>query len=509
MGKADVDIAKIIQKLNINDWVNQGRTYIQEDDETCPFCQQQTITEDFKSQLESFFDETYINDIEFLKKLKQEYDSLIQNLINELNIIETNQKSFKDTKLDVDKFSAYLKTLISQNTTNTEFLNNKVKEPSRTIELVSLKEQLDLISDLIISANTEIQKHNNIVANFNTEKNNLITSIWKFIIEEYKTDITTFNNKKSGLVTGIQALEKQLEDKLKEHRELKTEIGNLSKNVTSIQPTIDEINRLLKSYGFLNFEIKPASENGFYQIQREDGAIAEETLSEGEITFITFLYYLQLAKGGISEETVNDERVLIIDDPISSLDSNVLFIVSTLIKDILKDVKTDVGNIRQVILLTHNIYFHKEVTFEGINRSKGERHQYWILRKLGKNTKSFPYGENNPINSSYELLWKELKEYQNNSGITIQNSMRRILENYFSILGNKRDESLINYFENPQDKEICRSLVSWINEGSHTIPDDLYLELPDQTIENYLRVFKDIFIHTKNEGHYNMMYGEE
>ena len=94
---------------------------------------------------------------------------------------------------------------------------------------------------------------------------------------------------------------------------------------TSIQPTINEINTILRSYGFLNFEIVPTKEEGFYQIQREDGSIAETTLSEGEITFITFLYYLQLAKGGISEDEVTIERVLVIDDPISSLDSNVLF----------------------------------------------------------------------------------------------------------------------------------------------------------------------------------------
>ncbi|MCC5920595.1 MAG: AAA family ATPase [Cyclobacteriaceae bacterium] len=56
VGKADVDIAKLIQKLNINDWVNQGRSYIQEDEDTCPFCQQPTINEDFKNQLENWFD---------------------------------------------------------------------------------------------------------------------------------------------------------------------------------------------------------------------------------------------------------------------------------------------------------------------------------------------------------------------------------------------------------------------------------------------------------------------
>lgn len=45
IGKADVNIAKMIQKLNLNDWVNQGRSYLQDDD-VCPFCQQHTITDD-------------------------------------------------------------------------------------------------------------------------------------------------------------------------------------------------------------------------------------------------------------------------------------------------------------------------------------------------------------------------------------------------------------------------------------------------------------------------------
>jgi wobble nucleotide-excising tRNase len=117
VGKADVNIAKLIQRLNINDWVNQGRSYIQ--NETCPFCQHQTITEDFQTQLEAFFDENYLNNIEILKKLKQEYTLLVQNLINELNAMEEIQKRLSSSQLNIDKFSAYLKTLISQNTANT------------------------------------------------------------------------------------------------------------------------------------------------------------------------------------------------------------------------------------------------------------------------------------------------------------------------------------------------------------------------------------------------------
>lgn len=503
VGKADVDIAKLIQRLNINDWVNQGKEYI--GDKTCPFCQQETITDDFKKQIESFFDETYLKDIKQLKELKQEYNSLTQNIINQLNGIETNQKSFSNTKLDIDKFSAYLKTLISQNTMNNEFLNNKVKEPSRSIELISIKEQAELVSALIKKANSDIKKHNDIVINYATERSNLIKAIWRYLVEEYKTEISQFNTQKSGLETGITNLDKQYKAKIAEYKTLDAEIKNLNKNVTSIQPAIDEINRILKSYGFLNFEIVPAQEDGFYQIQREDGTVAETTLSEGETTFITFLYYLQLTKGGISEVEVNNERVLVIDDPISSLDSNVLFVVSTLIKDIIKQIKEDRGNIRQLILLTHNVYFHKEVSFIDGRTKTCNKTNFWILRKNDKVTSLQSFKTDNPIQSSYELLWQELKSEDLKSTLTVQNIMRRIIENYFKLLGKYGDDDLILKFSTKEEQEICRSLISWINDGSHSINDDLYVELQDRTIETYKKVFKNIFVLTKHEGHYDMM----
>jgi wobble nucleotide-excising tRNase len=492
VGKADVDIAKLIQRLNINDWVNQGREYIK--DEVCPFCQQQTITTDFTTQLETFLDETYLNHIKSLKELKQEYNTLAQNIINELNAIEANQKAFSNSKLDIDKFSAYLKTLISQNTANAEYLLNKVKEPSRSIDLVLIKEQFELISELINSANTEIQKHNQIVTNYATERNNLIKSIWKYVIEDYGTEITAFTINKGGLEKGIKNLEKQRKEKLEQAAKLDIEIKRLSKNVTSIQPAINEINRVLKSYGFSNFQIVPTQEVGFYQIEREDGTIAETTLSEGEVTFITFLYYLQLSKGGLSEEEVNNERVVVIDDPISSLDSNVLFVVSTLIKEIIKNIKADIGTVKQLILLTHNVYFHKEVSFIDGRTKTCNKTNFWILRKNNKVTSLQSFGIENPIQSSYGLLWQELKSEEIKSSLTIQNIMRRIIENYFKLLGKLGDDALILNFPTKEEQEICRSLISWINDGSHSINDDLFIELQDRTIEMYKRFLK-IFLY--------------
>ncbi|MGI8599182.1 MAG: AAA family ATPase, partial [Chitinophagaceae bacterium] len=507
IGKADVEIAFLIQKLSLNDWVNEGKTYLQ-DDETCPFCQQQTITQGFRKQLEDYFDETFITDTKLVKDLTDEYNRLFLNLINLLQQIESAEKSNMESKLTLETFSAYLKTITSQSTANKEMLNSKSKEPSRSFNLTSTKEQLDNIQQLITSANKEIETHNAIVANYAIEKANLIREIWKYLVEENKTQIEIFTKKISGYQRGIEALHKQYEDLQQKYRTLNKKIKEANKNVTSVQPSVDEINRTLKSYGFLNFEIVPSTtEKNQYQIHREDGSIAESTLSEGEITFITFLYFLQLSKGSITDESITEERVLIIDDPISSLDSNILFVISSLIKQIIKAIKKDEGNIKQIILFTHNVYFHKESSFIDGRTKENNDTYFWILRRSKNVSTIQSYEMKNPIHNSYELLWQELKNKKNLSGITIQNTMRRIIENYFKILGKYGDDDLIDKLDNNEEQEICRSLICWINDGSHCIPDDLFIELESAT-DKYFEVFKKIFMQMGHLEHYKMMMGE-
>lgn len=506
-GKADVEIAKLIQKLNLNDWVNEGRNYLQED-ETCPFCQQPTITEDFRKQLENYFDETFTSDTKLVKDHTEEYNRLAQNLSNILQGIETAEKANTETKLNTETFSAYLKTLSIQFISNKELLNNKTKEPSRSIDLISVKEQLENIQQVISDANTAIVEHNLIVSNYTTERSDLIKAIWKYLVEENRIKIQTFNKKANGLQQGIGALQRQHQDLRNDYSALDENIKSVSKNVTSVQPSVDEINRTLKSYGFTNFEIVPSkSEINQYQIQREDGTIAESTLSEGEITFITFLYFLQLAKGSTHQETITEERILVVDDPISSLDSNILFVVSSQLKEIIKAIRKDEGNIKQLILLTHNVYFHKEVSFiDGRTPSNGDTF-FWILRKNNNVSEIQPFGMQNPIHSSYQLLWKELRS-KSNSGITTQNIMRRIIESYFKLVGKYGDDDLINKFPTLSEREICHSLICWINDGSHSVPDDLYIEHQETTIDKYNEVFKNIFIQMGHPEHYKMMIGE-
>jgi len=509
VGKRDIDIAGFIQQLNISDWVHQGKNYIQKDSNVCPFCQQETITDDFKKQLENFFDKSYINDINLLKELFSSYTALTSNILNELNNIEEREKNLGNTKLDIDKYSSYLKTLNSQIIANNEKLKTKLKEPSREITLQSVREQLELISNLINEANEKIRIHNQIVVDFNNQRNILINDIWKFLSEELRNEITEFKQNINDKNRAIESIEGFLEENNRRQSILEDEIKELNKNIVGIESTIDDINTLLRNMGFLSFKIVSAEEKGYYQIIRENGEIAEDTLSEGEITFITFLYYYQKVKGGDSPDVVNEDKILVIDDPISSLDSNVLFIVSTLIKDLIKEMKDNEykGNIKQIILLTHNVYFHKEVSYMD-RGAESDKLNYWILRKNGNISSIEPYDKKNPIKSSYQLLWKELQSKSVTSTITIQNIMRRILENYFKVLGSYKDEEkIIKEFPNSEEQQICRSLYYWINDGSHCFSDALEIDTQDTTTEIYQEVFRKIFEYSGHIAHYDMMMG--
>lgn len=508
VGKADVDIAGLISKLGNSDWINQGRAYIQEND-NCPFCQQPTIGDVFRSQIEEYFDESFEQDKARVTTNQAAYLSLTSAVLETLDRIETTEASKIDSKLDVEKFSAHLRALHSQISENKLKIQDKLDKTSQQVELTSTAPDIEALTVLIRQANDLITPHNQLVSNFNNEVTALKQSVWRFMVEQLTAKITAHEQRANGFQRGIDSISSQISTRSTEISSLDAVIVDLGKNVTSVQPAVDEINRLLRAYGFTNFSIVPSPNvANYYSIQRENGELALETLSEGEITFITFLYFVQLTKGGNDEGSVTDDRVLVIDDPISSLDSNILYVVSTIVKDLIRFSKDGSSNIKQLFLLTHNVYFHKEASFIG-SRSNGDAQTgFWILRKNQNMTSLTAYGMNNPIESSYELLWREIKDWQRNSGITLQNSMRRIVENYFKILGKLDDPDLVDRFETFEEQQICRSLISWINDGSHTIPDDLYVQTPDDSAERYLAVFKKVFEYTNNIGHYEMMMGD-
>lgn len=501
IGKEDVDIAAMIKKLGNSDWVREGRTFYEANETVCPFCQQST-TDAFAQSLNEYFDATFVTYSKAIDNLATNYTADSARLQQQIASVIATPSKF----LDVEKLKAEKELLDSKVTINIQRLALKKKEPSQIVELESISNVASAIKALIDAANALITNHNKMVANLAQERSDLTAQVWKYLLEvELKTDLADYDTARNGLNKAIADMTAKIGAATTDKGTKAAEIRALEKDTTSIQPTIDEINALLSSFGFRGFLLAKAGNGTCYKLIRQDGADAKETLSEGEMSFITFLYFYHLLKGSDSDTGMTTDRVVVFDDPVSSLDSDILFIVGSLIKGLFHKVKAGTGHIKQIFVLTHNVYFHKEVTFNPKHRHFGQNDAtFWIVRKAGLKSKIQKHSTN-PIKTSYELLWGEVKK-DDRTNLSIQNTLRRILENYFKILGGWDSENICALFEG-QEKLVCNSLFSWINDGSHSALDDVYASTDPSMVDNYLKVFRAIFEKTKHIEHYKMMMG--
>lgn len=501
IGKEDVDIAAMIKKLGNSDWVRQGRSYYDINDGTCPFCQQST-DEAFAKSLEDYFDESFITETKAIDELASNYITDAERLKQQIDGIVDAPSRF----LDIEKLKSEKQLLESKITINIQRLAEKKKEASRIVELESLGNVISEIKSLIDAANAEVSAHNTMVNNLAQERRTLTSQVWKFVLDELKADLEDYQNKSEAIKRAINSLDEKISATNTKKTQKEAEIRELEKQTTSVQPTIDAINTLLRSFGFNGFSLAKAENGTSYKLLRTDGSDAKETLSEGEKTFVTFLYFYHLLKGSDTESGMTTDRIVVIDDPVSSLDSDILFIVGSLIKGLFDEVRSGAGFIKQIFVLTHNVYFHKEVTFNPKRTEKAMNEEtFWVVRKAGLVSRVERH-ESNPIKTSYELLWAEVRR-QDTSKLTIQNTLRRILENYFKILGGVDPDKLCAMFEG-KERLICKSLFSWVNDGSHFAHDDLYIALDDATVDNYLNVFREIFKKAEHFAHYKMMMGD-
>lgn len=401
--------------------------------------------------------------------------------------------------------------LQSQKTILQGILNNgkqaiqkKKAEPSIPTSLSSANECLESVQKLISEANQRVDEHNETIRNLATAKANLKSQVWRYIIEEAKAQISTYKTKKQNLESAVQGLTRSITEAETSKGQAQEELAVLEEQITSVKPTVNRINGILASFGFTSFELGESERKGYYSLRRPSGEDARSTLSEGERTFIAFLYFYSLLFGSKTETGIEDKRIVVVDDPISSLDSTVVFVVSSLIKEVIAKARESDQPIQQVIVLTHNIYFHKEVTFDS-KRKHGLRpdETFWILHKRDDQS-SFKQCTENPIKNSYELLWQEIREREPHEHIGVQNTLRRILENYFKLLGNVPYDRIIAKFQG-DDMLVCRSLFSWVNQGSHLTDDELHIASTEELVCKYLAVFRRIFDETNHLAHYNMM----
>ncbi|MBT0671278.1 AAA family ATPase [Novosphingobium profundi] len=176
VGKEDIEVAGLIRHLGNSDWVRHGLSYIPHSDGKCPFCQQ-GLPHELADDLNSYFDESYSNDVSQLRGIHSGYDDSAKLTMQLLATIQQNEYEHLD-KPELARRVERLDKLLGQ---NLALLAKKISEPSASIQLKPIKETSDAVLELIGQANAKIAAHNELIANQAQEQTKLKEQIWKFI----------------------------------------------------------------------------------------------------------------------------------------------------------------------------------------------------------------------------------------------------------------------------------------------------------------------------------------
>lgn len=497
----------LIQKIGNADWVRQGQHYIH--DELCPFCQQFFDVTKFSEEISEMFDETYQTSLTSLRHaaelLSKGCDSLDEFERRVTTHVYVNEGSHILTLVKAANKGYQL--LLQQ-------LLNKIKEPLLVITPENIQDPLSLLEDEVNAFNTRVRENNRLAENFSQEKQRLHADVMAHLRGICDEFFTERDRQLGELQSAVDSRLREAATLTASKKQLDEETNTLTGQLSDIQPTINVINANLRLLGITGFEIIcHDAEMKLYRLQRgsePDKAEVFKSLSEGEKTIVSFLYFIESCSGSLTPDTINSEnKLIVIDDPISSLSHNYIYEVAALIKR--KIIKAEAA--RHVVILTHNMFFFQEILLNsGRLQDKRETPVNWsLLRIIKSDYSACETLSMHEMLNEYQALWQTLKDVRDEKTqpVVLFNTMRNILEYYFSFAckNEKLKEALESLASEHSDAGEYDSFYRAINRHSHSDGRNIFSTgVIDK--ERYLRMFRKVFIHTDDDEHYLAMMGE-
>ena len=339
-------VSETIQSLRddheIGEWVHKGlQLHKERDAMECLYCGQ-TIPHQRLSAMERHFNAEYQKFTESLHDLASEIWQISKSWLA-LSIPHRTQ--FYDHL--GEEYQAIQARFEDHRTQTTDFLNtltkalgDKLERPFSPILLDSYSPQVPS-SKVTERLNQLIKKHNEAYTSHAESTLNARQRLELAMVSETLGEFVALTN-------GVRTHESSIAIQNSKAQTLKAEISKLEEEITEHRKPAGELNVDLHKYighKELQLEVK---ENG-YTLTRN--GVPATQLSEGETTAIALLYFLK---------SLNDHRfdfsngVVVLDDPISSLDANALFLAYGFIQERTR-------NAGQLFILTHNFTFFRQV----------------------------------------------------------------------------------------------------------------------------------------------------
>lgn len=525
ISSADTPFAKFIKKLDAFDWVRTGHRMYQPNAEgVCPYCQR-PLTDKIKEQIEQCFDETYQEQISVLNRFKIEFEA-------KKNAIESTISANSGSEFQSDKtkeLQSKCDTLIEKMKNCLSALETKIKEPARIVDFELPNALIEEINGLCAEINKEIQQHNDLVAV--NDKKKCQEAFWKYIAFKISSLIAAYQKGESTFKKQIKDIDAKIKAEEDKYKAAEAKIRALNSTTSNTDDAKDNINAILKATGFHGFYLENSEEPNTYILKRPGEEGPAKGLSEGERNYIAFLYFYQYVIGTNDKAGKQKEKIIVIDDPVSSMDSSTMYMISMYVRNLLKiaynrfdlDAPDDAPMfIDQIFVLTHNPYFFKEVTFDYIKEY--ECVKVYTLNKNADDTTSLVKDERDrrgseqkenfsPVRNTYDDMWQELKGV--NDPVILLHDMRRILQYYFVQISGRPDlreeltsEDSKTYFGGDEKMQLVQHMVPLFDLESRGINDELYFDAASLNPDLLREVFRGVFDVMHQRPHYDMMMNE-
>ena len=511
VGNENSTVSQLIKQLGNSDWIKEGLQYLPEkqiqENSTCPFCQEKTISNELIESIKNYFDASYEADINSLKKILEKYLQAIQLIPNKAKFEENPKFEVyaKDFEL---KYSAFLKVVEG----NKKLIDEKMKTPSVSITLKKSTKVLEELNEVIAKINALITVHNKNIDQKETVKAAIKKTFWEIMRWDYDQTISSINTDKTSSKSKTDALENTLNSYSEKISAQNSIISEQQKLTVNIEEAIDNIKKGLVDLGIMDFEIKKHADNLYKIVRGEKEDKVFHSLSEGEKMIISFLYFIELCRGKKDAIDTGKKKVIVIDDPISSLSHIYVFNVGRLIKneffaqketEINKETgdKLVVWNYKyeQVFILTHSLYFFYEIT-ETNHEIRKENQKLFRLIKNDTGSTFIPmkYEE---IQNDYQAYWFIIKDSQQPAAL-IANCMRNVIEYFFNFVEKK---DLNNFFlQEALKANRFQAFYRYINRESHSLGQNIF-DFKEFNYQDFRDAFKELFKVAGYEAHYKKM----
>lgn len=494
VGNQNSVVAGLIKRLENGDWVKNGIHFLNvlqaTKDESCPFCQQKTITKTVSDSIREYFDESYEASLGELKGIRQKYFDALQEIAS-LTSYEGN--SFLEGKFgELSARHALLVEILKRNVT---LIDAKIRNPSQDQSLEGSADALEAVNEIIRSANEEIVGHNKKIDNKKQELQAIKAAFWELMRWDYDPVISSYKKSKSDYDKSAKEKKEESDALSLKMVEIKSRITSIQKTTVNVEAAINSINARLIELGIESFRIVKYKENLYRLVRSEDQDGDFHSLSEGEKTVISFLYFVERCRGKGSASDTANKKIVVIDDPISSLSHVYVFNVGHMIK-------SEIFNspqFEQVIVLTHSLYFFYELTDTNHKRRKEFQKLFRITKNSsGSQIQVMAYDE---VQNDYQSYWSIVKDPQQPEAL-IANCMRNIVEYFFGFV-ERRDFN--NVFQKPTlQANKYQAFSRFMNRESHSIGQNVF-DYKEFDFAAFHEAMKLVFVENGFSEHYETM----